>query len=278
MVMKFNFPKPKDKLLMIDLDETLIDRNTQQINNRNLKEAIVITQESGWRIGLSSDTPLKQLKIWKERFGMNGPTIAEKGAIVELGSKAIFASPEVRASFSSSFQVVLERLRASGNRIELGSPIEIIREDAPFGKANETVIFANNLRECSLGIFVLKTDENGRLRPNSKQTDEIAALVDPCLPKISTLAKYVNQQGGIIVASDGQIDKRRGTQLLMQELGMKQIGMIGDSIFDNVGKDIAIHYAVRNASDDFKRMSSYVASFEKASGVVEILENIRREE
>lgn len=52
---------PENKLLLIDLDKTLIDKN-YKINDDRINSEIRRLQAGGWQIGLSSDTPLVTLQ------------------------------------------------------------------------------------------------------------------------------------------------------------------------------------------------------------------------
>lgn len=63
--------------------------------------------------------------------------------------------------------------------------------------------------------------------------------------------------------------------LPQDEQGFSRIGVIGDSATDIVGTDIAIHYAVGNATQELKNIASYVATSQFTSGVVEVLRQIK---
>lgn len=74
---------PKNKLVLIDLDKTLIDTNYQP-NDGRINSEIKRLQNGGWQLGLSSDTPLLTLQRWSDIFGMSGPIIAERGALIKI--------------------------------------------------------------------------------------------------------------------------------------------------------------------------------------------------
>lgn len=61
----------------------------------------------------------------------------------------------------------------------------------------------------------------------------------------------------------------------MQLLSISQIGMIGDSMGDFIGSDIAIQYAVGNAGKTYREAADYIAREDYARGVTEILSFIK---
>jgi hypothetical protein len=86
------------RLALFDLDGTLINES-YQVTDDGIYQAIQQAQDAGWRVGLSSDTPYEPLAAWRDKFGMNGPIIAENGAVVELTSgELLFDAHFCRAS------------------------------------------------------------------------------------------------------------------------------------------------------------------------------------
>ena len=64
----------------------------------------------------------------------------------------------------------------------------------------------------------------------------------------------------------------------MQELGLEQICMVGNSMSDYLGDDVALHYAVGNASNEFKDKAVCIAENDIAGGAIEILTKLLRTE
>lgn len=60
----------------------------------------------------------------------------------------------------------------------------------------------------------------------------------------------------------------------MEKAQFEQVAMIGNSMGDFIGHDIALHYAVSNASKEFKDKAIYVANLPLTSGVMEIITKI----
>jgi hydroxymethylpyrimidine pyrophosphatase-like HAD family hydrolase len=269
--------KPSNRVLLMDLDNTIIDRKSQQLNDNRLKPTVELAQTLGWTLALSSDTPLASLKMWSEKFGITGPIVAEKGALIQVGNDTIYAKPEVAGMFSSSFDLVVGKLKGLNMDVMLGSPVEMIFNREVFSStAGQRVVFANNLRKSSLGLFVLKTDESGLLVPDKETTSVVAESIDDVLPKSESIQKWVNGDGGLVIVSDTSINKRTGSLLLMQRLGLQEVGMVGDSHLDYIGSDIAKHYAVGNADQNFKDKADYVSLFDLTSGVVDIINGLLR--
>ena len=208
---------------------------------------------------------------------MNGPTIAEKGAIIKTENGVVYAKPDTVDMFAGLFRLAVDRITRLDMKVVQGTPVEIMFKNEVFGKSGDKVVFANNLRRSSLGIFVLRVDETGRLTPNKDDTARVLKSIEGVLPNAPTIQKWSSNDRGIIVISDLEISKRNGSALLMKQVGLRQIGMVGDSIIDYIGDDLAMHYAVGNASDEFKSKSNYVSAFELASGVVDILGRLLRD-
>lgn len=262
-------PLPVDRVALLDLDGTLIDDN-YQLNDPGINSAIATLQSQGWKVGLSSDTPLKGLQVWAERFGMNGPLIAEKGAIVEVDGKT-FVDESDEAAFLESRTKIEERLAELGVKIWEGNPAEAIRDGLKIGNSGDIYVLVNTLRTCSLGLFVREVDQSGNLYINNELTTSLIDELRDLFPPFDDLQEDLNHTFGLLIASRGKVAKRFGTQALMQEQGLKQVAMIGNSMTDYIGSDIALHYAVSNASDEFKSRCNYVAQSPTTSGVVEIL-------
>lgn len=269
--------KPRGKLALIDLDGTIIDRKTNQLNDDRLRPTVEAAQSSGWTVALSSDTPLVSLRIWSNRFGIRGPIVAEKGGLIEIDGNLVYPKPEIAEMFRDSISLVVARLKNLNINVVFGTPVEMMFKGARYSEVQgEKVVFANDLRRTSLGLFVLKTDEDGKLIPDKESTPKVFDAIQDCLPVFPTIAKWKGDDRGLIVVSDGEINKRNGSLLLMRRLGVEEAAMIGDSAFDYIGNDIAKHYAVGNADDAFKSMADYVADADLTSGVVEILTSLIR--
>jgi hydroxymethylpyrimidine pyrophosphatase-like HAD family hydrolase len=267
--------KPLNKVLLMDLDKTIIGSD-QQVNDNRLVPTINLARVSEWKIGLSSDTPLSTLIGFTRNFSMDDIIIAEKGAIVRIGGKVIYTKPETVEMFSKSFDVAVDRIGNINMKVVKGTPVPIMFRREIFGKPFEPVVFVNSERKSSFGLFVLKTDETGRLVTNREDSEKVFKAVEDVMPVSPSIQKWSSSERGLMVVSDSDISKRSGTILLMKEMGLKEVGMVGDSIIDYVG-NIAKHYAVGNADENFRAKADYVSPFELTSGVVDIIAGLLRD-
>lgn len=267
-------PVPTDKVLLIDIDGTLINNNYQMTDPR-INKTVEQLQVQGWTVGLSSDTPLEAMRVWKDRFGMNGPIIAEKGAIVEVDNKVMVDETDV-ATFANSRTAIEQKLEENGILIWRGNPVEAIREGLQVGNPGDVVVLVNALRRASIGFFVRQVDSQGNLAIDNNLTDTVIGSIRDLYPRFSDLDEDLNHQFGLVIAARKKVSKRLGTVQLMKDKGLTEVGMVGDSMTDFVGGDIAKHYAVANAKEAFKGKADYIASKPITEGVVEILQKLRK--
>lgn len=262
-----------DRLALIDLDGTLIDAS-YEVTNPDIYAAIAATQEAGWQIGLSSDTPYEVLRTWRERFGMNGPVVAEKGAVVEIGSRVEVDTGTIRA-FSEAQTAVAAMFEDQGIRVWPGEPVEALRTGLRVGEAGERVILLNTLSQASLRFFVRRVGASRELLSDNDATESLAAQARELYPAFDDLAEDVNPTHGLVIASRRSHTKREGTRRLMAALGLQRIVMVGNSMADYIGSDIAWHGAVGDAVPAFQATADYTARRQLTEGVTEILDVLR---
>lgn len=261
---------PQDAILLSDLDGTLVEGGFK-FNSEKIYDSIANAIKDGWLIGLSSDTPYDALKIWHDRLGMNGPLIAEKGALVELDSGLIYDRDDSEA-FIASREAITKMLFDRGFTLWRGNPVEALRTDLHIGNPGDNVALINTLRKCSLGFFFRKVKSDGSLITDS----EMVSVIDDIREfyPIFDVDEDFNEAFCLLIVAKKGTSKRTGTKMLMEKKGIHEIGMIGDSIADYLGTDLAIHYAVANANQQFKDRAVYVARNRLTAGVVEILSGL----
>jgi len=270
-------PLPSGKLMLVDLDKTLIDSN-YQITNQGIFDEITRVQSLGWQIGLSSDTPLESLKVWRGRFGMNGPILAERGAVIwSPGKPEIVINPEAEQFFTSLRLALIQQL--AFNRINFfhGDVTQFIRNKPVLNEmVDPRLILIQAYRRCSLNFYGKKILPDGALDIDNNLTKQTVELTNRLMetPPFEVEEDY-NPDYGICIFSPKQMTKRLGTIRLLTDLDLKKVGIIGDSTTDIVGIDIAFHYAVGNAKPEFKNNSVFVAQNSYTSGVIEILKLIK---
>jgi hydroxymethylpyrimidine pyrophosphatase-like HAD family hydrolase len=272
---------PLNKLVLLDLDATLIDKNynfTWPL--QQLRRVVESMENAGWKIGLNSDTPLQVLVNWENEIGLNGPVVAEKGQLLMIDGKTIVKDRDIPIEFEKMFKTAQTLLEAEGITVwSGGDPVARIRNGELIGGRGETVVMLNPLRKCSLGLFVRINDGTHFRFPEFDEYNKILEVIKPVL-NWQTIGTHndLNAGDGVIIIAPKGGSKRDGTKLLMQELGLKQIGMIGNSMSDYLGEDIALHYAVGNAGNEFKDKAIYVAENNITGGVIEILTKFLRTE
>ena len=272
---------PLNKLVLLNLDATLIDRDYKFTSPLHQLRGVVESLENmDWKIGLSSDTPLRVLIDWENEIGLNGPVVAEKGQLLMVNGKTIVKDKNIPIEFGKMFKKAQTLLDAEGIKVwSDGDPVARIRNGELIGERGETVVMLNPLRRYSLGLFVRTNDGTHFRFPDLGEYNRVLEVIKPVLEwqAISTHNDLNAEDGVIIIAPEGR-SKRDGTKLLMQELGLKQICMVGNSMSDYLGEDIALHYAVGNASNEFKDKAICVAENGTTGGVIEILTKFLRTE
>lgn len=265
-------PKPQDPYLLLDVDGTLIDAD-YQLTYPFLSASVVSLQEQGWWIGLSSDSTLHLMHYWRDQLGLNGALVAEKGAVIENNGELVY-DPALEQSFSEINQTAQEMIQQSfpSATFWYGNPVEAIRNQEIPGNPGDTVVLFNTYRQCSFGIFVRYISENGAIIDN-QLTSDVVESIKP-LYNAATFNEDFSYEHGLLIVSQATTNKRLGTMTLMDALGLSQIGMVGNSMADYIGSDIAKHYAVNNACQNFKDVADYTAAHPLTEGVDEIIRQL----
>lgn len=266
---------PSSKLMLLDLDKTLIDPN-YQITDSGVMDEIARAQSLGWQIGLSSDTPLDALKDWRRRFGMNGPIVAERGAIVWLPDGRELVVHEAEEFFTGLRQTLITDLVRKRASFVHGDVTQLLRINPSLPDMTDPrLILIQAHRRCSLTFYGRKIDKDGQLTIDNDLVKDLVSVTRNSIevPPFDLLEDY-NPEYGIYILSPKSVDKRSGTLRLMESLGIAIVGMIGDSSSDVVGKDIAYHYAVGNAKPELRATAEYTSLALYTAGVVDILQQI----
>lgn len=272
-------PLPNNRLFLIDLDKTLTDA-TYEITDSHITAEIARVQSLGWTLGLSSDTAPLPLLRWQRKLGLNGPILAEKGAIAVLpDGREIIAAPESAEDFFSQLRLsLIAQLTTMRLNFIHGDVTQFIR-NRPILKemVDPRLVLVQAYRRFSLNFYGKRISSNGQLEIDNKLTTQIKDILSNLVGKNPPfeLEEDFNPEYGICILAAKTVNKRQGTLMLLRELGYKQIGIIGDSMADFVGEDIAYHYAVGNAKEKYKEKADYVASSQYTTGVVEILGHIK---
>lgn len=259
----------QSNVALIDLDATLLDMQ-YRVTDERIYPTVQRLQQKGWRIGLSSDTPYEGLKIWQDRFGMRGPMIAERGAIV-VNNDTVRYDEATAAAFARTTQAAAE-IATKRYVFWQGNPVEAMRGGLRIGEPGDTAVLLNNLRRCSFSYFVRRVETDGALRIANDRTAAVAAEFRDCYPDFADVEEDVNDDYGIVIVSRASTTKRHGTQQLMGSLGVNRVAMLGNSMGDYIGEDIADQFAVGNADPPYADLSVYQAPSPYTTGVCELLE------
>lgn len=269
---------PSDKVILLDLDKTLID-SSYNITDPAITDEIQRVQGNGWKLGLISDTPLETLLAWNNQLHMNGPIMAERGAVIYDSGETEILFPSEQRYFEALKTKFIDDL--AGDRLPFyHGDITRFLNNSPVltGTLEDTLILVNGYRRCSFSAYSRKIDESGKLQIDLDSLEELRNRLNTASANIQrgfTVHEDVNPDYGIVILSPEAVNKRNATKIWMEKNGIRQVGIIGDSGTDILGNDIAIHYAVGNATEEFKKVATYTAPRNITSGVIDILSQIR---
>lgn len=266
---------PKNRVLLFDKDETLLNRK-YQLTDTQIQDTIRGLQDQGWILGISSDAALEILQPLSQQLGLNGPLIAERGAIVQKPDGEILMNSHDIDAISSSRHAMEQHLSELGIPVILNTDPRLKNDTVDWGKPGEIIVVINALRKCSIALNIKRIQSDGNLGFDEDATNTIVDAVKPFYPIFSHLFEDVSHDYGVLIVSNGDVNKRSGTQLYLREAGLQQVGMIGNSESDYVGDDIAVHYAVGNGTNGFKKNAVYTAQASLTQGVIEILSKIQQ--
>lgn len=264
---------PKSKVLLFDLDNTLINQQYQITDGQVLAE-IQRVQDLGWTLGLSSDTPLEPLEVWRNRLGFNGPIIAERGALIKLASGEDVVTVENSETFFQTLKGhIVDELTRRRINFFYGDVTQFIRNNPTLrDMVDKRIVLVQAYRRCSLNFFGRRLNSDDQLEIDNELT---ASVVDITKAGYTNppfaLAEDFNPDYGIYILSSDGVNKRMGTLALMQHMGIQDVGMVGDSGSDFIGNDIAMHYAVGNAKEVLKSAAVFTAKTPHTQGVTELL-------
>lgn len=275
LLTRTEIPLPKNRVILLDKDETLLSRQ-YQLTDSNIRGAIEGLQRQGWTVGLSSDAALQILQPLSQQLGLNGPIIAERGAIIHTADGRTLMNSQDTKAIAKSREAMVERLGEMGIPVILNTDARLKDKGMQWGNSGDVVVVLNALRKCSIALNIKRIQPDGSFGFDEEATNTVVNEMKPFYPGFSILFEDVNHDYGVLILSNGAIDKRSGTKLYMKDGALEQIGMVGNTESDFLGNDIAVHYTVGNATDAFKRRADFVAKGQLTTGVIEILSKIQR--
>lgn len=264
-----------ERLILLDWDSTIADEENQ-INDSQLQEAIQAKIDQGWYIGLNSDTPLERLRSWWKSLQMNGPIIAEKGAVLWWPDAQDIVLSQTSSTFSAFRQkIILALTQRKGYALFFGDNTQFIRSANKI-LCNDTMIVAlDAYRVCSVGMFVRRIID-GMLVCDLSATESIYELLKSLSPPHPLVSQIdLNPNYGFLSVNALDTDKTYGVRVLLEKWAKcNEVIMIGDSMADYLLLPDVRHWAVGNAQHSFKVLAEKIASKNYAQGCVELLSTI----
>ncbi len=259
-----------EKLALFDVDGTLVD-DSYNITDDRIFESVKIAKEEGWTLGLSSDTPHESLLGWGEYFGIDGPIIAERGALIEVQGEKI-STIDATHDFVQIRQQIVEHFKEQDVVVWQGNPVSLLKSNSTVGQPGELVVLINELREESLGLFFRVVGQEGELTIHEEVTDKLIAQIRSFYPEGTVFNEDVNHSHGLIIVSHENVNKRKGSLELQKILRIGKFAIIGNSLADYVGDDIAVHLSVADGTQEYKEVANYVAISPVTAGAAEALD------
>jgi hydroxymethylpyrimidine pyrophosphatase-like HAD family hydrolase len=265
------------RLVLLDLDGTVIDQNYNLTADvTSLTSVISHCKDSGWLVGLNSDTPLKPLQIWWRKLCLNGPIIAERGAILWLPDGREVLTSNTEDLFTSLREEVIKLLlRIPGSLVIVGDATEFIRNVTHLTGCDSLVVAVNAYRRCSLSFFVRAVNDRGELVKDPVMAKHVVEQISFLAHRYPVLSHgQLDERYCIFIINAPDTDKTKGVRRLLQELPSEEVIMVGDSMSDFIDEPQVKHYAVGNASLEFKAKCERVANRAYTEGVLELLNQL----
>lgn len=273
----------ENQIVLLDVDSTLLNQNYQlTVSLEQLKAEVLETQNRGIKIGLNSDSALPFLRTLAKSWGMEGPIVAERGALIEFADGDVLYS-NTGASFFPDFlrnvQNELLRPEYAEKFLVVNGNVNPICNSLPIYPHHslhpQTSILMNSLRTRSFSCFV-RSLESGSWTKNKLHLEEIFELILSVSKRmgVENLLEWdVNADYGICIVHHKETNKFIAGEGLLSKTNSK-LFMVGDSMADFMNHKSITHMAVGNATPDYKKISAYVSPYELTEGVIDILKHV----
>ncbi|MDP3646198.1 MAG: phosphoribosyltransferase family protein [bacterium] len=252
-------------VIFCDLNNTLVRGANLTVPEEIFRAAVREAKQSGWIIGLCSDFPYDALKVWGERYGMDGPVIAENGGIVDGVSI-------VRGVNAARIRSLVSAWAAREN---VAVNPDIYSREFGGGTVFSGIAFGAG-RALSVSIFCCVAPE----QPDEALTNRLGVFLAGHVPPASIDCSPGHGFVGIhptenFLLQKGEVLRALGWQLYREG---KACWMIGDSLSDitHAPGNVSVG-VVGNASPEVKRVADYVVGKPYTEGVCELLGKIAQE-
>lgn len=266
-------------LVLFDLDKTLIDVGYCYTDD-GIADAVRRAVARGHTIGLNSDSPVPVLRGHHRHLGMNGPIVAERGAVVWLPdapkqATATGTSPD--DEFVLLRDRILRRLTDDGGvEAVLGDPSGVIRTRRFLTDGPCPVLLTSALRTHSLHFAARIMDgADYRFDMDLLERVRVAAREELDRHPVSVTVDWdMNPEYAILILHAAASRKAVGVEFVLHRLGLDEAVMVGDGVVDNLELPQVRQWAVGNASEAYRSACDWVASATFTSGAVELLDTL----
>jgi hydroxymethylpyrimidine pyrophosphatase-like HAD family hydrolase len=256
----------------------LIDEN-YQLTDPTVIDAIRQKKQEGWQVGMTSDTPMPTLYRWWKELDMNGPLVLEKGAAVWFPeddatiklTKAHSIVERAKPAIISSILKMDHTMLVCGDSVSFIRGVHVIP-----GCSSSTLVAFNGLRQFSIAFHVRRIEkETGRLVLDVALAQNVIERLRDHLPVSDLISDgEFDPDYAFFYMNPLDVDKTIGAHHVFEVCKAERKVVIGDSMSDQVINHGVEVLAVGNASNDFKKVASRVATRSYASGVKELLESL----
>lgn len=272
--------RSQKKLILIDLDKTLIDRNYQLTASRG-EVAKTIRALDRCVLGVSSDSAIETIGGYTGGLGISFPIVAENGAIVVISKDKTIFTRKASSFFVATRRVLAEGLFDERTVIIIGDVNAfsrfLIGSKQDFG-ATDRIVLINGYRKASLSLYCL-AKVNGVWNLDKRFLDFVVGkykgLLRKIFPLLSDNVVYdINYEYGICIARLKGVQKSLAVPVLVKSFKGYQIFAIGDSMGDFYDNPKVIQCAVANASEEYKKKCHLITKKSYTAGVLELLKAI----
>jgi hypothetical protein len=274
-------PAPR-ALVLIDLDGTLIDgQYNLTVPEEALRASISDATAVGALVGVSSDSSLQRIGRFALAHGLEGPIVAERGAVWAPSAgrieEAAASRPEA-AAFSAARDWLVATLGGdSQTLLEVGDVNRRSREliGAPVPEGKNRAVLINGERRGSLAFYALVA-RNGAWAIDPSTLGEVGSLARAAVSEIdpafaAELDVDFNEGYGVAIFHAPGTGKSLAIPALRDRFGDLPLFVVGDSDADWHHVPNVSHCAVANGSEGFRAGADFVASAPIAEGAIQCL-------